>query len=106
MKKKFVFWLAKMLKVEIFEKETTEIVQKVCYKNTSILEVKKRIPDHVVKSMQLKGHAHYLRDELAVDLAKLMINEGKVVFEQFMYERNRELNVRMYVELVDQKSEL
>jgi hypothetical protein len=105
MKKKFVFWIARRLGVKIFEKETTEIIHRTTHMKFSRIEIKKKMPFHEVEARRRIGASFSdLRNELVVELANKLINEGKVTFETFEDQISQIRHFRIYIEAADQEN--
>jgi hypothetical protein len=104
MRKKFIFWLAKILKVDIFKKQTTEITHRTTGVQFSTIEIKKIISQHELRRRIEQGIDFLdLKNELAVELANRLINEDKVLIEQFKKDIDQTQHIRLVVEIADQK---
>lgn len=105
MKKRFVFWIAKILKVKVFEKETTEIVHRTTQMKFSRIEIQKIMPLYEVVARMERGESFRdLRNEFSVELATKLIKDGKVVFEQFEDQISRMHHFKIYIEAADQEN--
>lgn len=105
MRNKFVFWIAKMLGVKIFEKETTEIVHRTTHIKFSRIMVEKKMPLYEIKSRKRMGASFSdLKNEMAIELANRLLNEGKVTFETFEDQINRDRRFIIYIEAADQEN--
>jgi hypothetical protein len=103
MKKRLVFWLARVLNVEIYEKQTTEIAYRTSAIPFSTIDIRKAIPSWQLKDMQMSGEVTHFKNELAVALANKLIEENKVLIEQYNDDYNRMHHIRLVVEVADQK---
>jgi hypothetical protein len=106
MKKKFVFWIAKTLKVDVYEKQVTEIINRTSYIQFSTIDVRKIVPLWKLEEMQMSGEIAHFKNELAIALANKMISDNKVSIEQYTDEYDRMHHIRLLVEVADQKTSI
>jgi hypothetical protein len=93
MKKKFVFWIAKVLGVQIFEKETVEMVNKPYNPNLVRFDVIESYPIKFIGG-EVVGIA---RHDFSMRIAEQILNQKLYVFEEYEEPYNRTINCKMTV---------